>query len=141
MIADKPLAEFYLESKLGGPQQQQQGSPLYELRTKLIRTLTDCSNLLQAYKPLASDPDQKKNLRRIRKKLSHCQNPDKAGVAGQKRIPAAAAAAAVAAAGDPATSESEMERLAKKRKLDGEQPMDIFGGELVTQRTKDAQQP
>ncbi|KAB8218691.1 cyclin-like protein [Aspergillus novoparasiticus] len=140
MIADKPLAEFYLETKLGGPQEQQQGSPLYELRTKLLRTLTDCSNLLQAYKPLASDPDQKKNLRRIRKKLTHCQNPDKAGVAGQKRIPAAAAAA-VAAAGDPATSESEMERLAKKRKLDGEPPKDIFGGELVTQRTKEAQQP
>ncbi|KAE8356154.1 cyclin-like protein [Aspergillus coremiiformis] len=138
MLADRPLAEFYLDTKLGGPpaDPQQQGNPLSELRTKLLRTLTGCSNLLQAYTPLASDPDQKKNLRRIRKKLFHCQNPEKADLAGQKRIPAAAAAA-VAAAADPATSESEMERLAKKRKLEGKQPRDIFGGELVTQRTKE----
>ncbi|KAB8237571.1 TFIIH complex kinase subunit CCL1 [Aspergillus alliaceus] len=140
MLADRPLAEFYLDTKLGGPvaEGQQQENPLYQLRTKLLRTLTDCSNLLQAYTPLASDPDQKKNLRRIRKKLYHCQNPEKADLAGQKRIPAAAAAA-VAAAGDPATSESEMERLAKKRKLEGGQPKDMFGGELVTQRTKESQ--
>ncbi|KAB8078456.1 cyclin-like protein [Aspergillus leporis] len=141
MLADRPLAEFYLDTKLGGPitGEQQQGNPLYELRTKLLRTLTECLNLLQAYKPLASDPDQKKNLRRIRKKLFQCQNPEKTEMAGQKRIPSAAAAA-VAAAGDPATSESEMERLAKKRKLEGDQPKDIFGGELVTQRTKEVQE-
>ncbi|PLB43236.1 cyclin-like protein [Aspergillus steynii IBT 23096] len=144
LLADRPLAEFYLDTKLGGPlTTNQQGNPLYEMRTKLIRVLNDCANLLQSYTPLASDPDQKKNLRRIGKKLYHCQNPggDKANLAGQKRIPAAASAAAAAGSGDPGTSESEMERLAKKRKLEREQKEkmgnDLFGGELVAQKAKD----
>lgn len=147
-LADRPLAEFYLDTKLGGPLLNQQGNPLYELRTKLIRTLASCSSLLQSYTPLASDPDQKKHLRRIGKKLYHCQNPtgEKPTLAaGQKRIPAAAAAAATAtgsgSGGDnTGTSESEMERLAKKRKLEREEKEkagnDLFGGELVAQRTK-----
>lgn len=82
-----------------------------------------------------------KTLKRIvGKKLYHCQNPEKANIAGQKRIPAAAAAAAAAAAGESGTSESEMERLAKKRKLErGSETKDLFGGELVTQRTKERQ--
>lgn len=139
LLADRPLAEFYLDSKLGGPlAPDHHGNPLYDLRTKLIRTLTDCSALLQSYTPLASDPDQKKNLRRIGKKLYHCQNPSGANLAGQKRIPAAAAAAGT---GDAGASESEMERLAKKRKLEREQKEkmgnDLFGGELVAQRTKE----
>ncbi|KKK24389.1 hypothetical protein P175DRAFT_0450782 [Aspergillus ochraceoroseus IBT 24754] len=138
MIADSPLAEFYLDSKLGAPNSQP-GNPLCELRTKLYTTLTKCSNLLQSYTPLASDPDQKKVMRRIGKKLYHCQNPEKVNLAGHKRIPAAAATAP----SDPATPESEMERIAKKRKLEREQKsreaQDIFGGELVMQRTKEPQ--
>ncbi|KAH8430525.1 TFIIH complex kinase subunit CCL1 [Aspergillus melleus] len=146
LLADRPLTEFYLDTKLGGPLgPSQQGNPLYDLRTKLIRTLTDCSALLKSYTPLASDPDQKKNLRRIGKKLYHCQNPapEKANLAGQKRIPAAAAAGAAGggSGADPGTSESEVERLAKKRKLEREQKEklgnDLFGGELVAQRTKE----
>ncbi|OOF92122.1 hypothetical protein ASPCADRAFT_210535 [Aspergillus carbonarius ITEM 5010] len=142
LIADRPLAEFYLDTKLGGPiTSQQEGNPLYTLRTKLLLTLNHCSNILQAYKPLASDDVRMKTLKRIiGKKLYHCQNPEKANLAGQKRIPAAAAAAASAAAGESGTSESEMERLAKKRKLGrGNEPKDLFGGELVMQRTKEKQ--
>ncbi|THC93138.1 hypothetical protein EYZ11_007381 [Aspergillus tanneri] len=143
LIADRPIGEFYLDAKLGGPlvdpTSQQQGNPLSDLRTKLTRTLADCSALLQSYKPLASDPDQKKNLRRIGKKLYHCQNPEKVNLAGQKRIPTAAVA--TPASGEVGTSESEMERLAKKRKLECEQKdkeaKDNFGGELVAQRTKE----
>lgn len=88
------------------------------------------------------------NLRRIAKKLYHCQNPEKANIASQKRIPAAAAAAAAsgtstasgtpsAATGSSGASENETERLAKKRKLDAH---DVFGGELVMERTKEKQQ-
>ncbi|BCS04075.1 TFIIH complex kinase subunit CCL1 [Aspergillus luchuensis] len=145
LLADRPLAEFYLDTKLGGPiisSSNHDQNPLYALRTKLLTTLANCSALLQAYKPFASDEARMKTLKRIvGKKLYHCQNPEKANIAGQKRIPAAAAAAAAAAAGESGTSESEMERLAKKRKLErgSETTKDLFGGELVTQRTKERQ--
>ncbi|KAH3143299.1 hypothetical protein LV164_004580 [Aspergillus fumigatus] len=145
MLADRPLAEYYLDTKLGGPTAEsanaQAGNPLYELRVKLLRTLNQCAALLQSYKPLNSDPEQMKNLKRIGKKFYYCQNPEKISLAGQKRIPAAAAAAA--SAGEGATSESEVERQAKKRKLEREQrdreARDIFGGELVAQRVKEGQ--
>ncbi|KAL5360411.1 cyclin-like protein [Aspergillus floccosus] len=142
LIADRPLAEFYLETKIGGAPGEAIPPPFIEMRTKLLVTLENCVRLLQSYTSTdwASDPEQKKNIRRIGKKLYHCQNPEKVNLAGQKRIPAAAAAAAAAAAGsggEAGTSESEMERLAKKRKL--EQQKDIFGGELVTQRTRERQ--
>lgn len=152
-LADRALAEFYLDTKLG-PQttdsdNNNNNNPLSELRAKIYRTLTNCASLLQSYKSLAEDPSQKATARRISKKLYHCQNPEKANnitSAGQKRIPAAAAAAAAAASaatasGDGGTSESDVERIAKKRKLEREQRekegRDLFGGELVAQRTKD----
>ncbi|PWY79128.1 cyclin-like protein [Aspergillus heteromorphus CBS 117.55] len=136
-VADRPLAEFYLDTKLGGPINQHQNrtqkeNPLYALRTKLLVTLSNCAAMLQAYQPLSSDQDQMNTLRRIiGKKLYRCQNPERANLAGQKRIPAAAAAASTSAAGggeSGTTSESEMERLAKKRKLEQEQKgRDLFG--------------
>jgi cyclin H len=144
MLADRPLAEFYLDTKLGGPTDTatQADNMLHDLRAKLLRTLTDCAALLQSYKPLNSDPEQMKNLKRIGKKFYFCQNPEKISLVGQKRIPAAAAAAA-ASAGEGGSSESEVERLAKKRKLEREQKdrvsRDIFGGELVAQRVKEGQ--
>ncbi|PYH87940.1 putative cyclin Ccl1 [Aspergillus ellipticus CBS 707.79] len=150
-LADRPLAEYYLDTKLGGPgtQQQQKENPFYALRTKLLATLANCAAMLESYQPLSSNQDQMKTLRRIiGKKLYHCQNPEKANLSGQKRIPAAAAAAttttATAGGGESGTSESEMERLAKKRKLESDQKRkqsanDLFGGELVMQRTKEKQ--
>ncbi|KAL4870601.1 hypothetical protein BDV12DRAFT_165876 [Aspergillus spectabilis] len=133
LLSDKPLAEFYLDTKLGSIQDA--SHPLHQLRAKLLKTLTACSALLNSYKPLATDPDQKKALKRIGKKLYHCQNPEKVNLAGQKRIPAAAVSAS-----DPATPDSEMERIAKKRKLEAQQKSgDIFGGELVMERTKERQ--
>ncbi|KAL3442383.1 cyclin-like protein [Aspergillus insuetus] len=137
-IADRPLAEFYLDTKLTGPKIDN-SHELTQLRTKLLTTLNTCATLLQSYKPLASDPEQKKALRRIGKKLYHCQNPEKVNLAGQKRIPAAAMAAAAASASDPATPDSEIERLAKKRKLESEAKRrdDIFGGDLVMERTRE----
>ncbi|OJJ96860.1 hypothetical protein ASPACDRAFT_54240 [Aspergillus aculeatus ATCC 16872] len=152
MLADRPLTEYYLDTKLGPPSSQEaEANMLATLRPKLLRTLNDCAAMLQAYKPLASDPDQMKTLRRIiGKKLYHCQNPEKVNLgAGQKRIPAAAIASSAAAAVatptggvDSGASESEMERLAKKRKLEtaaesSSGSKNIFGGELVMQRTKE----
>ncbi|RDW78702.1 TFIIH complex kinase subunit CCL1 [Aspergillus mulundensis] len=142
-LADAPLAQFYLDTKLPNPTESEH--PLAQLRAKLLQTLSSCATLLQSYKPLGSDPEQKKAMRRIGKKLYHCQNPEKVNLAGQKRIPAAAAAAIASAAGNPSdtpTPDSEMERLAKKRKLEAEQQKagnDIFGGDLVMERTRDRQ--
>ncbi|KAL5041925.1 hypothetical protein BDW71DRAFT_190968 [Aspergillus fruticulosus] len=142
-IADEPLMQFYLNTKLPSPPETEPENPTAHLRAKILQTLTSCATLLQSYKPLASDPEQKKALRRIGKKLYHCQNPEKVNLAGQKRIPAAAAAAASASANpsETATPDSEVERLAKKRKLEVEQQRagDIFGGELVMERTKERQ--
>lgn len=142
-IADQPLAQFYLDTKLPTPNASETGNehPLVHLRAKVLQTLTSCATLLQSYKPLASDPEQKKAMRRIGKKLYHCQNPEKVNLAGQKRVPAAAAASASANPSETATPDSETERLAKKRKLEAEQrkARDIFGGELVMERTKERQ--
>jgi cyclin H len=152
LIADRPLAEFLLDVKLGGPvtpatatpETSQNGlqNPLYEIRCKLHRVLTDCTAFLQSYTPLSSDPAQMKSLKRIAKKLYHCQNPEKANIAAQKRESAQPSTAVTSESG-MANSESESERLAKKRKLEQEQKSresnDVFGPELVTQRTKEHQ--
>lgn len=144
LLADRPLAEFYLDTKLGTPteptatnDQSTLQNPLYDLRTKLLSILHDCATLLQSYTPLSSDPEQMKNLKRIAKKLYHCQNPEKANLA-QKRE--AVQTPTPSADTGPVTSESETERLAKKRKLEQEAKQrggqDMFGPELVTARTK-----
>ncbi|KAL5003214.1 cyclin-like protein [Aspergillus recurvatus] len=141
-IADQPLAQFYLDTKLPNPSETEHEHHLAHLRAKLLQTLTSCATLLQSYKPLASDPEQKKAMRQIGKKLYHCQNPEKVNLAGQKCIPAAAAATSASAnLSETATPDSEMERQAKKRKLEAEQRKagDIFGGELVMERTKERQ--
>ncbi|KAJ5470533.1 hypothetical protein N7530_007890 [Penicillium desertorum] len=150
LLADRPLAEFLLDVKLGGPvtatipapETDENGlvNPLYEIRSKLHHVLTECSALLQSYTPLSSDPAQMKSLKRIAKKLYHCQNPEKVNLAAsQKRESTQPSTAAQSDAGI-VTSESETERLAKKRKLEQEQKVrqedDVFGPELVTQRTK-----
>lgn len=139
LLADRPLAEFYLDTKLGGPltptnvQPDPSGlqNPLYDLRNKLLKVLTDCSAMLQQYQPLSSDPEQMENLQRIAKKHHHCLNPEKK--LAPKRVPAGAEASPAPA------SESETERLAKKRKLEAEKArgaQDMFGPELVSERTK-----
>ncbi|KAJ5689039.1 hypothetical protein N7462_003431 [Penicillium macrosclerotiorum] len=147
LLADRPLAEFYLDTKLGGPldptamdtdPRSNLQNPLYELRSKLIKVLNGCASLLKSYKPLSSDPDQMKSLKRIAKKLYHCQNPEKANIA-QKRDSTQPSISAAVDSGT-VTSESETERLAKKRKLEEERKQrgahDMFGPELVTERTK-----
>lgn len=145
LVADRPLAEFYLDTKLGGPltptatetDHPTLQNPLYDLRTKLVEVLTNCAALLQSYMPLSSDPDQMKNLKRIAKKLYHCQNPEKVSLAQKRDL---AQPPASAADSGQVTSESESERLAKKRKLEQQQKQrganDMFGPELVTDRTK-----
>lgn len=146
LLADRPLAEFYLDTKLGGPvepvatnDQSTLQNPLYELRTKLLKVLNDCATLLQSYTPLSSDPEQMKNLKRIAKKLYHCQNPEKANLAQKREAARTQTPTAVTESGF-VTSESESERLAKKRKLEEQakqrSAQDVFGPELVADRTR-----
>lgn len=145
LLADRPLAEFYLDTKLGGPltptttepDQNNLRNPLYDLRTKLLQVLNDCSAILQSYTPLASDPAQMKGLKAIAKKLYHCQNPEVN--VSRKRYPTQPPTSTGGTTDSPAiTSESESERLAKKRKLEQEHrsAQDTFGSELVAERTK-----
>ncbi|KAJ5955211.1 hypothetical protein N7501_009490 [Penicillium viridicatum] len=150
LLADRPLAEFLLDVKLGGPvtatiptpETDENGlvNPLYEIRSKLHHVLSECSALLQSYTPLSSDPAQMKSLKRIAKKLYHCQNPEKVNLAAAQKRESAQPSTAVQSDTGVVTSESETERLAKKRKLEQEQIVrqdgDVFGPELVTQRTK-----
>lgn len=149
LLADRPLAEFYIGVKVGPVSEAtnvDSTNPLSLLRTKLLTTLEDCAKMLESYKPMSSDPEKMKELRRIAKKLRQCQDPEKSNAFGkgrtQKRDPgnAAAAAPGAAAAGE-GVSESELERAAKKRKLEREQrereARELFGGDLVAQRAKE----
>ncbi|OKL57685.1 hypothetical protein UA08_07083 [Talaromyces atroroseus] len=137
-VADKPLTQFYLDTKLGpGATTVDAGNPLEMIRTKLMSTLSDCSMLLESYSPLSSNPEMIKDLKRIAKKVYQCQMVEKLDPAapgsGQKRSTGKLP-------GAEGTSESELERAAKKRRLEREkreqESKDIFGGELVTQRSK-----
>ncbi|KAJ9243566.1 hypothetical protein DTO271D3_7207 [Paecilomyces variotii] len=152
LLADRPLAEFYLNTKLGlvaGGTAAEPTDPIAIIRQKLSVRLADCSTLLGSYKPLSSDPDKMKSLKRIGKKLYQCQNPEKIDLVGLNRAkkrnsgnsstgvtPSAAGSGAVS----EGVSESEMERAAKKRRLEREkrekEARDLFGGDIVMQRVK-----
>lgn len=137
LLADPPLAHFYLDTKIGpvaDPTNMDPTNPLPLIRAKLLTTLSDCSKLLESYAPVSSDPDKRKRLKGIAKKVYHCQQIEKLDPAGpgsgHKRT-----SGSLPAAGSEGVSESEIERAAKKRKLERErrekEARDIFGGELV----------
>lgn len=152
LLADRPLAEFYLNTKLGFTTEgtaTEPADPIAVIRQKLFVRLEDCSKLLGSYKPLSSDPDKMKSLKRIGKKLWHCQNPEKIDLVGLNRakkrdsgnsstgVPPSGTGSGAVSEG---VSESEMERAAKKRRLEREkrekEARDLFGSDLVTQRVK-----
>ncbi|KAK2766091.1 hypothetical protein FQN54_007606 [Arachnomyces sp. PD_36] len=155
-LADKPLGEFYFDYKIGLPESEEDRSaddPLSPLRTPILKKIKECADLLSSYTPSASaSPERMKSLKRIGKKLYHCQNPEKVDLVGlnraqkQKRegVSASSGAAAAGAAGevfDGAGSGAggggvgkgeavEMpERAVKKRKV-GDDGGEMFGGEL-----------
>lgn len=105
LLADKPLLDFYLDIKLGPlPPSSSSHSPtdpaqsmLSAIRTKLSTVLTSCSTILDTYLKAhppntAPDPARMKNLKRIGKKLYHCQNPEKFAELGPAAVGAAARA-------------------------------------------------
>ncbi|PGH09002.1 hypothetical protein AJ79_05797 [Helicocarpus griseus UAMH5409] len=163
LLADKPLAEFYIDTKLvpppptnpssqqPNPPQLSQGQSLFTaLRTKLSQVLTSCSATLLSYQTShtpATAPATMKNLKRIGKKLYHCQNPEKIDLLSLNRAAKREGSSVVTGSGSgvggtptavsvgPAGGGgSEEERAAKKRKLERErferEGARIFGGEL-----------
>ena len=83
LIVDPPLAQFYLDSKFPppSPSPSPQAAEIHIMtsafREKVEQTLASCRQVLQSYHSLSNDPVQMQNLKRIAKKLYHCQNPDK----------------------------------------------------------------
>lgn len=151
LIADKPLAEFYLDTKLGPavssaepPSSSSQTSPaamLSALRTKITSVLDSCSALLTAYTQshtsTTPDPARMKRLKQIGKKLYRCQNPEKIDLVAlnkaQRREESSAAptptpSAVPSGPVSEAADETDLERAAKKRKLEGEKSTEGGGG-------------
>lgn len=96
-----------------------------------------------------------KNLKRIGRKLYHCQNPEKIDLRSLNRAakregssiaatgtPAAAEAAAATGVNAAGEDEAELQRAAKKRKLERERferdGARLFGGDLVEERKRKA---
>ncbi|KAL8787730.1 MAG: hypothetical protein Q9213_002050 [Squamulea squamosa] len=113
-LVDEPLARFYLDTKL---------PPTSDLKPKLFTVLRQCAEMLRSAPAAQPDKEEKKELKRIDKKLAQCRNPQKLDLVGinraQKRDPAMGG-------GDGLD-----ENVAKKRKLEREQSMkeseDLFG--------------
>ncbi|KIX99698.1 uncharacterized protein Z520_04333 [Fonsecaea multimorphosa CBS 102226] len=70
-LADRELTETYLERKLADLASPEAAAT--ESRTKLVSTISACARLLESYR-LPDPHTQRKELRRIRRKLDICQN-------------------------------------------------------------------
>lgn len=116
MLADSELCNMYLGLKL-----KDLGQDGKSLRKKLLATLSSCSDLLDSWKSQEDDPAEKKEMKRIGKKLHLCQNPEKMNIVelnrAQKRD----------SDGDPEKAEK------KRRKVDGktlQSDSEVFGPDL-----------
>ncbi|KAL9028265.1 MAG: hypothetical protein Q9180_007192 [Flavoplaca navasiana] len=113
-MVDEALARFYLDTKL---------PPISEMKPKLFTILQQCAGMLRSAPAAQPHKEEKKELKRIQKKLEQCRNPQKLDLVGinqaQKR-------------------DADMDggggldgNVAKKRKLEREQSMkeseDLFG--------------
>jgi cyclin H len=122
--ADSDLANKYLSCKLNylGPAAE-------NIRAKLELTIRSCAAMLSAYKSEdeADEKEQKemkKEMKRIGRKLHLCQNPEKMDIVALTKQKAAEKREG---------SESDKERVLKKRKLERErleQDGDVFGPSL-----------
>lgn len=134
MIADEPLAQFYIDTKVPSPPAQSNFmnpeteaflTTLASIRPKLLATLSSCAALLRSYTATSNNPDTMKELRRIGKKLYQCQNPEKMDIVAMSK-----------AQKREDVNEEELEAARKKRKLEREMAEQEagevfgFGGEL-----------
>ncbi|KAK8257506.1 cyclin-like protein [Phyllosticta capitalensis] len=119
LLADEPLALFYLDTKF--PSAKSQETPaIAELRNKVVATVRACAEMLQA----GHAEESKEEISRIARKRDACSDPEKADLIGlhaaQKR-------------GGALEGQLD-EREAKRRKLEREQSQqqaeDFWGPEL-----------
>ncbi|KIX96665.1 uncharacterized protein Z520_07384 [Fonsecaea multimorphosa CBS 102226] len=127
MIADRELVEAYISAKLEAlPLMANDSDATTEhFRQKLMATIASCATLLESYRSSEDDAAQRKEMRRIGKKLTVCQNPEKMDIV-------AVARAKVAAKREGAEG-TDAEKALKKRKLERERlerDGDVFGPEL-----------
>lgn len=120
MVADRELAERFVEAKIDGLRNLPTGSTLDNeqeetakeaFKTKLLATISSCATLLESYKSPEDDAASRKEMKRIGKKLTVCQNPEKVDI-----VAVARAKVAEKREGDA----SDKEAKAKKRKLERE---------------------
>lgn len=124
MVADSDLANKYLSSKMN-----LLGSAAENFRAKLQITIKDCAEMLAAYKSEddadeAEQKEMKKEMKRIGRKLHLSQNPEKVDIVAVTKQKAAEKREG---------SESDRERVLKKRKLERErleEDGDVFGPSL-----------
>ena len=118
---DEPLARFYIDTKV----------PITDsIKPKLFTVLQGCAQMLHLSPAAQPGKEEKKELRRIDKKLAQCRNPQKMDLVGlnkaQKRDPGHN--------GDTGLDEN----VAKKRKLEREKSMkeseDLFGPALTDKK-------
>lgn len=121
MVADKELVEIYLERKLS---QLQANDHVTAIKERILSTVVACAALLESYRSPNDDATQRKEMRRIGKKLTVCQDPEKLDI-----VAVARAKAAEKREGE----NSDTEKALKKRKLERERlekDGDVFGPEL-----------
>lgn len=124
VAADTDLSTEYLASKM-----DHLGPAAANLRAKLESTIRSCAGMLSAYKSEddaneAEQKEMKREMKRIGRKLHLCQNPEKMDIVAVTKQKAAEKREG---------SESDMERVLKKRKLERErleQDGDVFGPSL-----------
>ena len=120
LLADNPLARFYLDTKLRAS----------SIKPKLMITLQACAEVLQTSVSAKPGPEEMQELKRIDKKLYKCRNPDKVDLISinkaQKRD------------GEAKGGGGLDEKVIKKRKLERENSVkeqeDVFGPPLVPNR-------
>ncbi|KIW89768.1 uncharacterized protein Z519_09925 [Cladophialophora bantiana CBS 173.52] len=132
MVADRELVEAYVSAKLGAlPLAANDAeAAAANFKQKLMATLSSCAALLESYRSAEDDAAQRKEMRRIGKKLTVCQNPEKMDIVAVAR----AKAAEKREGGDG----SDAEKALKKRKLERERlerDGDVFGPELRDVKT------
>ncbi|KAI5303866.1 hypothetical protein KEM56_007107 [Ascosphaera pollenicola] len=86
LLVDKPLAEFYLNAKLGSAAQSEGQElsdvqhQLLQIRAKLDTVLQKCADLLNGYlktHTAETEEDRTRELKVLAKKLHRCQDPEK----------------------------------------------------------------
>jgi cyclin H len=94
------------------------------MREKLVSTVTACAELLSSYVSPDNDTVRAKEIRKAGRKLIACQNPEKTDLVELTRLKAAEKREG---------SESDAERVLKKRKMEREKLQkdgDVFGQNL-----------